>query len=428
MQSHATHRTVLHAAALAAALLAPFSLAAQPAAPSPGPATAAAPAPVPSIFIDRPSTPEAMKIAPPAPPPIPTAGDKLPVAKLTVPKGFKLEVFASGMAGARSLVRGDKGTIFVGTWMVNRVYAVTERNGKREVKTLYSNLFHPNGMAFKNGTLYIAEVNKISKVEHIEDNLEHPPALTAIYTDLPSDEPHGWKYLTIGPDDKLYFNVGAPCNICMPPPTHAQLRRINLDGSGAEVIARGIRQVVGMDFQPGSNVLYFTENQRDWLSEELPNDKLNRLLHPGKDFFGFPYCHQGNVPDPQFGWGHDCLKEVAQPLALLGPHSAPLGARFYTGRMLPAAYRNALFVARHGSWNKSKKIGGDIIVVHLNSDGTVKSWKPFLAGFLVDNNYIGRPVDMLQMPDGALLISDDWNGAIYRLSYGEAKTSKRAER
>jgi glucose/arabinose dehydrogenase len=178
-----------------------------------------------------------------------------------------------------------------------------------------------------------------------------------------------------------------------------------------------------MDFHPVSKVLYFSENQRDWMSEDTPEDKINRLLHPGNDFFGFPYCHQGNVADPQFGWGHDCLKEVTQPIALIGAHTAPLGARFYTGQMFPNEYSNVLFVARHGSWNKTQKIGGDIIAVHLWPDGTVKSWEPFLTGFLADNKYIGRPVDMLQMPDGSMLISDDYNGAVYRLSYGGPKVS-----
>jgi glucose/arabinose dehydrogenase len=173
-----------------------------------------------------------------------------------------------------------------------------------------------------------------------------------------------------------------------------------------------------------SNELYFSENQRDWLSEELPNDKLNRLVSPGKEDFGFPRCHQGDLPDPEFGWGRGC-EGVSKPLALLGPHSAPLGVRFYTGSMFPPEYRNALFIARHGSWNKTKKIGGDIVVAMLNSDGTVKLWAPFITGFLQDNSYIGRPVDMLQMPDGSLLISDDWNGAVYRLSYSDTHNPSR---
>ena len=228
----------------------------------------------------------------------------------------------------------------------------------------------------------------------------------------------------MGPDNKLYFNIGAPCNICMPPPTHAQLRRINLDGSDAEVIAHGIRQVVGMDFHPVSKILYFTENQRDWLSEDQPNDKLNRLLHPGQDNFGYPYCAGGDILDPQFGWGRSCA-EFTKPVAQLGPHSAPLGMRFYTGHMFPSQYRNAVFIARHGSWNKTHKIGGDIVIALLNSDGTVRSVEPFITGFLVDNKYLGRPVDMEWLKDGSMLLSDDFNGAVYRISYGPAHQAAR---
>lgn len=403
------------ASAVACLLSIPLTVAAQQSAPG------ATPAPLPSpttssALQDRPKSEEAQKLAPVVPPPIAKAADQIPIARLKVPDGFKLEIYASGMVNARSLARGDKGTIFVSTRLLDKIYAITEKNGKREVKPLFSGLLRPNGLAFRNGTLYIAEINKISKVEKIEDNLDNPPKPVVIYDDLPSDEAHGWKYLTIGPDNKLYFQVGAPCNICMPSERHAQIRRINLDGSGAEVIARGIRQIVGMDFDPTSKQLYFSENQRDWLSEELPNDKLNRLVSPGKEDFGFPRCHQGDVPDPEFGWGRGC-EGVSRPLALLGPHSAPLGVRFYTGSMFPTEYSHALFIARHGSWNKTKKIGGDIVVAMLSPDGTVKSWTPFITGFLQDNNYIGRPVDMLQIPDGSLLISDDWNGAVYRLSY-----------
>ena len=230
------------------------------------------------------------------------------------------------------------------------------------------------------------------------------------------------KFLTVGPDNRLYFNIGAPCNICMPPETHAQLRSIKLDGSDARIEARGIRQVVGMDWNPANKQLYFTENQRDWLSEDIPQDKLNRLANPGKDNFGFPYCHEGDIPDQEFGWGHSC-DEFTKPVALLGPHSAPLGMRFYTGRMFPAEYRGAIFIARHGSWNKTHKIGGDIVVATLNKDGTVKSVKPFITGFLEDNKYLGRPVDLEVMKDGSLLISDDYNGAVYRVSYAPQNTS-----
>jgi len=358
-----------------------------------------------------------ISLAPVTPPPLAAAADKVPVDKLKVPKGFKIEVYASGIPNARSLRLGDKGTVFVSNRTLDKIYAIVDKGGKREVKVLFKDLYRPNGIALHNGTLYIAELSQISKVDNIEDNLDNPPKPTVIYNDLPKDEPHGWKYLTVGPDNKLYFNVGAPCNICMPPDTHAQIRRINLDGSGVEVVARGVRQIVGMDWHPTLKQLYFTENARDWLSEELPNDKLNRLAQPGKDNFGYPYCHQGNVPDPEFGWGHSC-DEFTKPVALLGPHSAPLGIKFYTGNAFPAEYRGQAFIARHGSWNKSKKIGGDILVAKLNKDGSLKSLDPFLTGFIQDNNYVGRPVDLLVMKDGSLLISDDYAGAIYRVSYG----------
>jgi glucose/arabinose dehydrogenase len=241
---------------------------------------------------------------------------------------------------------------------------------------------------------------------------------------LPKDEAHGWKYLTIGPDEKLYFQVGAPCNICMPSERHSKIYRLNLDGSGLEVVAHGIRQIVGMDWHPVSKQLYFTEHQRDWLSEDIPEDKLNRVTQPGKDNFGFPYCHQGNVPDPEFGWGRSC-DEFTKPLTLLGPHAAPLGMRFYTGTMFPAAYRNQIILARHGSWNRTTKIGGDLVLVKLKPDGTFRSMEPFVTGFLQNNNYVGRPVDVLVMKDGSLLVSDDYNGAVYRVSYGPQRTARR---
>jgi glucose/arabinose dehydrogenase len=411
-------------AALAQQQTTPAPAAPAATAPNTAPAATAPAATVPaalppgSPLIGRPANnPAAAKLAPVAPPPLAAAADKIPVDKLKAPKGFNIELYASGMANARSLALGDKGTVFVGSRLLDKVYAIVNKNGKREVKVLVSGLYRPNGVAFKNGTLYIAELSQISKIDNVEDKLDSPPKPTVIYSDLPKDEAHGWKFLAMGPDNRLYFNIGAPCNICMPPPTNAQLRSIGVDGSGATIVAHGIRQVVGMDFHPTSKVLYFTENQRDWLSEDEPQDKLNRVLNPGKDNFGFPYCHGGNIEDPEFGWGHSC-DEFTKPIAQIGPHSAPLGMRFYTGHMFPAKYQSAIFIARHGSWNKTHKIGGDIYVVTLNKDGTVKSQEPFLTGFLQDNNYIGRPVDVMNMPDGSILISDDWNGAVYRVSYG----------
>jgi glucose/arabinose dehydrogenase len=370
----------------------------------------------------RPDTPEAGRLAPVAPPPIPTAADKLPVDKLQVPKGFKIEVFAANVPNARTLREGDKGTVFVSSRLIDKIHAIVTKDGKRETKVVASGLHRPNGIALHNGTLYIAELSQISRIDNVEANLDSPPKPTVIYNDLPKDEPHGWKFLTVGPDERLYFNIGAPCNICMPPATHAQIRSIKLDGSDARVEALGTRQIVGMDFHPTLKQLYFTENQRDWLSEDIPQDKLNRMTNPGKDHFGFPYCHQGDIPDPEFGWGRSC-DEFTKPVALLGPHSAPLGMRFYTGTAFPAEYKNTIFLARHGSWNRTKKFGGDIVTVKLNDDGTVKSVTPFITGFIQDNTYVARPVDVLFLRDGSMLVSDDFNGAVYRVTYSGPPTA-----
>ena len=416
---------------VAGALFATAGALAQQPSPSAAPPSQTAPsglvnptATISSAMKDAPQNPAAQRLAPIAPPPIPTAADKLPLEKLQAPKGFKIEVYASGMANARSIRVGEKGTVFVGSRLTDKIYAITNKNGKREVKTLLTGLYRPNGIALHRGTLYIAELSQISKIDDVEDHLDNPPKPQVIYSDLPKDEPHGWKFLAVGPDDRLYFNVGAPCNICMPPPANAQLRSIKLDGSDPQVIARGIRQVVGMDFHPTSKKLYFTENQRDWLSEDIPQDKLNRLDNPGKDNFGFPYCHQGNIADPEFGWGHNC-DEFTQPIALLGPHSAPLGMRFYTGHIFPAEYSNAIFIARHGSWNRTNIFGGDIVVVRLDQNGNVNSVKPFITGFVQNNSYVARPADVEVMKDGSLLISDDYNGAIYRVTYDGSRTSEK---
>jgi len=398
----------------------------QPAAnpPAAGPPPAAAPAPLPpgSPLIGRPTGNEAAaKLAPVAPPPIAAAPDKLPTAKLKVPAGFNIEVYAAGMANARSLAEGDKGTVFVGSRLVGNVYAITNKDGKRSVKTLVSGLYRPNGVAFKNGTLYIAELSKVSRIDNVEDNLENPPKPTVIYDNLPKDEAHGWKFIGIGPDNKLYVPVGQPGNNVLHDDDHGQIRRINLDGSGAEVIARGVRNTVGFDWNPETKQLYFTDNGRDWMSEDVPEDELNRVTKVG-EHFGAPFCLQGNIVDPEFGWGKSCSDYTA-PVTLLGPHSASLGMRFYTGSMFPKAYKNAIIIARHGSWNRSKKIGGDVMVVKLNKDGTMKSMEPLITGFLEDNKYIGRPVDVLQLKDGSLLVSDDWNGAVYRITYGKQKVA-----
>jgi len=351
-------------------------------------------------------------------PPFPLAADKLPIASLKLPRGFRAEIFVSGIPDARSLRVGDKGTVFIGNRSRDKVYAVIERGTQRDIKVIASGLDRPNGLAFHEGTLYIAEGTKISKLEGIEDKLDEPPTPVVIYSDLPDQRTHGWRYMAVGPDNKLYVNVGAPCNICESSDATGQIRRLNLDGSGVEVYARGVRNSVGFDWHPQTREFYFTDNGRDWLSEELPNDELNRVTRAG-EHFGFPYCHQGDVPDNEFGWGRSCNDYVA-PVAKLGPHAATLGMRFYNGTMFPAQYRGAIFIARHGSWNKTAKIGGDIYVAYLNRDGSVRAQEPFLTGFLENNSYVGRPVDVQMMKDGSLLVSDDYAGAVYRISYSAA--------
>jgi glucose/arabinose dehydrogenase len=373
------------------------------------------PPPAEGPLMGRPETAGAQALAPVAAPPLVTPADKLPVAKIKVPEGFKVEVFASGIKGARTLRVGDKGTVFVGNWQANKVWAVPP---KGEPKAIYEGLDWPNGLAIHDGTLYIAEHTKISKAENIEANLDNPPKLVTIYDKLGEPRPHGWRFLGVGPDDKLYVSNSAPCNICKLDPGFGEIRKMNLDGSGAEPILQGMRNTVGFDWHPENKQLYFTDNNRDWVSEDLPHDELNRVTEPGKQHFGFPYCLQGDMADPEFGWGYSC-KDFTPPIGKLGPHSAALGMRFYTGEMFPEKYRGAIFVARHGPWNRTQKFGADVVVVQLDEKGDFKSMEPFLTGLIEDNQYIGRPVDVAVMDDGSLLVSDDWNGAVYRVSYGK---------
>jgi glucose/arabinose dehydrogenase len=414
---------VLLAAAIAFLTQPPIAAQQTDLAPAPPGPPPPGPPPPGSPLAGRPLTEGAMRLAPIPPLPAPAAVDQLPLAKLKAPRGFKIELYAAGIDNARTLRLGDKDTVFVSSRVRDKVYAIVERGGRREVKVVASGLYRPNGLAFHNGTLYIAELSQISKIDNIEDVLDDPPKPTVIYSNLPKDETHGWRYLAVGPDNKLYVSVGAPCNNCLPPEQYGQIRRINPDGSGAEVVARGIRHSVGFDWHPQTRQLYFSENSRDWWSEDIPEDKLNRVTQPGKDDFGFPYCHQGNLADSEFGWGRAC-DDFVKPLALLGPHSAVLGMRFYNGTMFPTDYRGNILIARHGSWNRTTKSGGDILHVKLNRDGTVRATEPFITGFIENNNFLGRPADVLVMKDGALLISDDHNGAVYRVSFSGPAASR----
>ena len=404
-------------AAFAASLLAGTAMAQLPkeAPKTSGPGTTVPNARGDALF-DR---PKGNTLAPVDSPPLPTAAADMPTNKLKVPAGFKIEPYATGMPDARSLAVTPSGTVFVGNRLLDKVYAVTPgtNGGKPTVKVIASGLYRPNGVAFHDGALYVAELNRITRYDNIEANLDHPPKPVLIYDNLPSDEAHGWKFIGISPDNKLYVPIGAPGNILIPAETNAQIRRMDLDGKNVEMVATGVRNSVGFDWNPATKDFYFTNNGRDWVSEDLPNDTLHMVAANSAKApnFGYPYCHQGNFTDPEFGWGKNC-DDYAKPAALLGPHVASLGMRFYNSAAFGSEYKGAIFVALHGSWDRTIKLGGDVEVIKLNADGSVASQTPFLTGFLQNNNYVGRPVDVQPMPDGSLIVSDDWNGALWRIS------------
>jgi glucose/arabinose dehydrogenase len=353
-------------------------------------------------------------LAPIAQPPAPKAPGEIPVDKIKVPSGFRVSLWAHGLNNARVMTWGDKGTLFVSSRVAGNVYAVVDRGGQREVKVIAKGLNLPNGIAFKDGTLYVAEVSRITKMVAIEDNLDTPPQMDVVYDTLPKDLPHGWKYLAFGPDGKLYFNIGAPCNICVPPDTHANISRVNPDGTGFEYVAHGVRNSVGFDWHPVTKELYFATHARDWLGDDVPNDRLDVAPKKGMHF-GFPFCHQGDILDPDFGRGRSC-DEFAKPLIKTGPHVAGNGVQFYTGSMFPSDYKNRLFLAQRGSWNRTQKSGFRVMMATLNP-GAPPKYEVFAEGWLQGNEIWGRPVYTQQMKDGSLLISDDYAGAIYRVSY-----------
>ena len=399
-------RSRFHVAALTAALLTATAVFAQtPAAEEPFWAKG------------RPKNPTADKMAPVPAFPIPTAADQLPIAKIKLPPGFKAEVFVSNILDARSMREGDKGTVFVSSLFVaGKLYAVVNNGGQREVKTLAEKLFLPSGIEYHNGSLFLATPKDIVRYDNIEAHLDKLPEPVMVYDKLPGDVPHGWKFIKVGPDNKLYVPVGAPCNICEPDDRYAKIFRMNLDGSGVEVVASGVRNTVGFDFQPKTGRLWFTDNQRDWLSEDLPEDELNVVTQPGKQNFGYPYCHSGDFADPDLGWGKKC-SDYVKPATKLGAHSAPLGMRFYTGKMFPAKYQGAIFIARHGPWNRTQKYAADVVVAFPDGKGGISRVEPFLTGLVENNQFLGRPADVMVMKDGSLLVSDDHNGAIYRITY-----------
>ncbi|PPK75065.1 hypothetical protein B0F87_107309 [Methylobacter tundripaludum] len=342
------------------------------------------------------------------------------IKQLHVPAGFTLSIFADNLPNARSLALGDNGTVFVGTGgSEGSVYAVQDSNSDGVADKSYviaSHLYMPNGVAYRDGSLYVAEVNRIIRFDLITQQLANPPKPVVVYDQFPSEQHHGWKYLRFGPDNKLYTTVGAPCNICEPEqPIYSSLVRLNADGSGFEILARGIRSSVGFDWQPETNALFFTDNGRDYLGDDIPPDELNQWTTTG-EHFGFPYCHGGDIPDPEFGADKKC-RQFTAPVWKFKAHMAPLGLRFYRGKQFSVEYKNQLFVAEHGSWNRSEPQGYRVVSVKFKQ-GKPVSEQVFIDGWLSkDGTVLGRPVDVLEMPDGSLLISDDKLGVIYRVEY-----------
>ena len=341
-----------------------------------------------------------------------------PLAHISLLPGFQIAVYAPRVPNARALALGPKGTVFVGTQRAGKVYAVVDHDQDQradEVHTLAEDLFMPSGVAFRDGALYVAEVNRVLRYDDIESRLSNPPSPVVVNDTLPRDTWHGWKFIRFGPDDLLYVPVGAPCNVCTKDdPRYASILRMKPDGSALENFAHGVRNTVGFDWHPETQELWFTDNGRDWLGDDSPPCELNRAPQPDLHF-GFPYCHGRSISDPDFGRERPCTA-FTPPAQELGPHVAPLGMRFYTGSMFPASYRNQIFIAEHGSWNRSTPIGYRVMLVRLENN-TATSYEVFAEGWLQKDGAWGRPVDVLVMPDGALLVSDDRAGVIYRISY-----------
>lgn len=340
------------------------------------------------------------------------------LAQIELPDGFRIEVFADKVRNARSMALGDKGTLFVGTRRRGEVHAIpltgdsTTGYKAGPVATFVEDLNMPNGVAFRDGDLYVSEVSRILRFKDIEDRLDDPQ-YEVIADDFPTVRHHGWKYIAFGPDGKLYVPIGAPCNVCNEP-GYAVITRMNADGTGREVFATGVRNSVGLTWHPETGVMWFTDNGRDWMGDDIPPCELNRAPEPGMHF-GFPHCHGEDVPDPDFAKDRTCA-EFTPPVRELGPHVAPLGLEFYTGEVFPAGYRGHLFIAEHGSWNRTEPIGYRVMLVRVEG-AAATSYEPFAEGWLQDGEAWGRPVDVLMLDDGSLLVSDDQADKIYRITY-----------
>jgi glucose/arabinose dehydrogenase len=330
-----------------------------------------------------------------------------------LPEGFRISIYSDEVPQARSLALGERGTLYVGT-SGDKVYAIPPGGGKARV--IASRLESPHGVAFRAGALYVAELGSILRYDGMEDRIDNPPKPVKIVEDLPTDRAHGLKTIRFGPDGLLYIGIGSPCNVCEPKPGYGVIARLDAakPNPKRETFASGVRNSVGFDWDPRSKELWFTDNGRDNLGDDVPSDELDHAPKAGMNF-GFPYCHQGDVPDPQFGRRHAC-SEFTPPARKLGPHVASLGMRFYTGNKFPEKYRGAIFIAEHGSWNRSKKIGYRVTVVRAIANKP-PVYETFAEGWLQNEQAWGRPVDVIVAPDGALLVSDDSAGVVYRIDY-----------
>ena len=357
----------------------------------------------------------------------PTQRATPPMGQLVLPAGFRAEVFAENVENARSMALGPQGTIFVGSRTVGKVYAIVDRDGDHKadrVVQIASGLDQPNGIAMRNGALYVATASRLLRFDDIEKNLDAPPAPVTLRNDLPNPKAgHTWKFIAFGPDDMLYMSIGAPCNVCVSPSMVSAIVRMKPDGSGMESFAEGIRNSVGFDWHPVTRELWFTDNGRDMLGDDVPNDELNVAPKAGLHF-GFPFCHQGDVTDPEFGAQRAC-SATEPPVQKLGAHVAAIGFTFYTGKMFPASYQNAAIIALHGSWNRSAPSGYRVMVARTEGR-RVTAYEPLVDGFLpaagaggrgAGTAASGRPADVLQMPDGSILISDDRGNRLIRVSY-----------
>lgn len=344
---------------------------------------------------------------------------KIFAEQITLPPGFNITVFAGNVPNARSIAPGPEGVVFVGSRTAGKVYAVLDKDRDfraDEVIVIARGLWSPNGVAYRGQDLFVSEINRVIRFPDIMKHLKTPGPPVVVNATFPARRWHGWKFIRFGPDGKLYIPVGAPCNVCVQKdPRFATIMRMDPDGGNLGIFARGVRNSVGFDWHPVTGNLWFTDNGRDYLGDDLPPDELNHALRKGQHF-GFPYYHGTSVMDPKFG-KHAPKAAYTPPVQELGPHVASLGMRFYTGRQFPAKYHHQIFIAEHGSWNRSVPIGYRITVVYLEGSRPIR-YEVFAEGWLQkDNTVTGRPVDLAVLADGSLLVSDDHAGRLYRIAY-----------